>query len=89
MRITVKVRPEYASALQGREQPSGEVDALLERADRLGVSLEPVHPGERDPSLAGYFTVEVPDERAEGVLASLQASDAVEAAYVKPAEEPP
>lgn len=91
MEISVQVRPDLAPAVQGREAPPVEVDDLSRRLQELGVGLQPVHPGADDPLLAPYFTVEVPDdeELAARVLAVLEESGAVEAAYVKPPAEPP
>ncbi len=91
MEISVQVRPELAPAVQGREAPTAEVDELKRSLEELGVILRPVHPGADDPLLAPYFNVEVPDdeELAARVLAVLEESGAVEAAYVKPPAELP
>jgi hypothetical protein len=67
------------------------VEDLSRSLEQLGVRLRPVHPGSDDPLLAPYFNVEVPEdeELAARVLAVLEKSEAVEAAYVKPPAEPP
>jgi hypothetical protein len=58
--------------------------------EKLGVELEPMHPGTRDPFLAPYFIVEVPDsETAERIVTHLRQSGAIEAAYIKPLDELP
>ena len=82
MEISVQLRPEAGVA---------EVDELRARAKRLGVELRRVHPDEDDPVLASFYTLAVPDdeELASDLLAALRDSDAVDAAYVKPAAEPP
>ena len=79
MLITVHLTP-TASASFG-------ADASLKRTlARLGVKLEPLHPGAADPDLAGQFSADVPDAAAESVCARLLAHPAVVAAY--PAEDP-
>lgn len=55
-----------------------------------GAVLHPVHPGESDPTLMRHFQAEVADARtAQLFAAELLGCRAVEAAYVKPGEEPP
>lgn len=66
--------------------PSAEAEAAAERA---GGPLIPMHPGEEDPRLAGWFTADVPDEVAAGRLQDeLLALSAVEAAFIAPDAEP-
>jgi hypothetical protein len=91
VQISVQVQPDLAPAVDGRESPTAEVDELRRGLEELGVSLQPVHPGVDDPLLVPFFTVEVPDdeELAARVLAVLEESSAVEAAYVKPPDELP
>jgi hypothetical protein len=87
--IVVKLRPDVAAAMQSGTTEPAEAE-LRKTLDDLGVSLEPVHPGFDDSLLAPYFRVEVDDpEAADRVITSLQQSEVVEAAYVKPADEPP
>jgi hypothetical protein len=90
MWITVQAHPQAAAALHGRETPDSQIEQLRRQLEELGLSLAAMHPGETDPLLAPYFTVEVPDdpELAARVLAILEGSEAIEAAYVKPPEEP-
>jgi hypothetical protein len=53
--------------------------------EQLGVGLEPVHPGHRDPTLSTYYTVRVPEGRdAEELREALHRLDGVVAAYVEP-----
>jgi hypothetical protein len=90
MHITVQVRPDVATALTRPQASSPETQQLLSMAKELGVTLEPLHPGTRDPTLATYFHVTVPDAAtAERVLARLRQSATVESAYLKPADALP
>jgi hypothetical protein len=103
MHITVQVRQGTAPALHRktksaatkkkaspREPQSADAIELLRAADELGVKLEPMHTGTRDPQLQTFFTVEVPDSQAaEHVINRLQQCSAIEAAYLKPMDELP
>jgi hypothetical protein len=56
----------------------------------LGIRAEPLHPGERDPSLACFFSINVPDGvEAQWIVAQLLATPGVESAYIKPPDEAP
>ncbi len=90
MRITIRVRPEAASALRGRGPATSAFRQLLSTADDLGIVLEPIHPQGSDPRLAAYYTAEVPDRAAaERALADFRQCSAVEAAYLKPPDALP
>ena len=85
MRVTVKVRDQSAAS---SGDPTGAHTQSLEKVlQESAVRLEPMHPGSEDPALASWFTAEV--DRVDDVLRTLRSSAAIEAAYVKPAEEPP
>jgi hypothetical protein len=87
--VAVHVRPDVALALQGREAATPASEEILREASRLGVSMEPVHPGTRAPDLLTHFTVYVEDaEKARAVAEALQRSEAVEGAYVTPSTSP-
>ena len=87
--VTVQVSPDVALALH-QQTPSDESEELLELLKNLGVTLEPMHPGARDPLLTPFFMVVVPDQAtAERVIASLGESEAVEGVYIKPPEALP
>jgi hypothetical protein len=88
VQITVKASPEHVAALHA-EASTPEARALRETLDEQGVSLSPMHPSVDDPALASYFTVDVDDSRVDAVLDALHSSAAIEAAYVKPADELP
>jgi len=70
--------------------PGASDEQLREAQEELGLPLEPMHPGVTDPGLRAYLTAEVPDEdTAQRVMTRLQRVTSVEAAYIKPAAEPP
>jgi hypothetical protein len=85
MQVMVKVKPEASAGLQREQDTTEASNTLLQAAQELGVRLEPVHPGETDPTLAPYFAIEVGDPlKAEEVRARFDSLDATEAAYLKP-----
>jgi hypothetical protein len=91
VQINGQVNAEAVPALHDRVSEVPEVSTLRERLAELGATLDPTHEGVDDPSLALFFTVDLPDdeELLERVLEILHESPAVDAAYVKPADEPP
>lgn len=90
MRITTQVRGDVSRALQRRQAPTAASEELARVANELDAVLEPIHPGAEDPSLASYFTLEVPDSvTAEQAISRLQNCEGVEAAYLKPSDETP
>jgi hypothetical protein len=87
--VSVHVRPAVARALQGQEPSSSASEDLVNEAARLGVSLEPTHPGTRSPELMTHFTVYVLDtETAKRVADALQRTEAVESVYHVPPASP-
>jgi hypothetical protein len=85
MQVMIKVKPEATEGLQQQQGTTDASQALLQTAQELGVKLEPVHPGETDPTLAPFFAIEVEDaDKAEQVRARFDSMDATEAAYLKP-----
>jgi hypothetical protein len=85
VQIIVKVKPEDTQALQQGQAATEGARRLLHTAQELDVTLEPVHPGESDPSLAPYFAIEVADpDQAEKVRARFDSLNTTEAAYLKP-----
>lgn len=89
MRLIVYVRPDIARLLRENGQHPG-VDQLRGVADDVGSSLEPVHRDSSNQSLANAFFLEVADAgRAIQAAHRLRDLPFVEAAYVKPADEPP
>jgi hypothetical protein len=90
MQVMIKVKPEATEALHQRQGTTEASRALLQAAEELGVKLEPVHPGETDPTLAPYFVAEVEDpDEAEQVRARFDGMDATEGAYIKPPDSLP
>ncbi len=90
MEIVVQLSHTATAELARKSEASPGPEHPLPGLEDLGLSFEPMHPGESDPALAAYFTVEVPDaDAADRALGALRRSDAVEAAYMKPSAEPP
>ena len=89
MYVTVQIKPP-AAAERSRYVP-GQLPAELREAESsLGITIQPMHPGTTDPTLASYFYVDVPDQpAAERVIALLRQYSSVEAAFLKPPEGPP
>ena len=91
IQVVVLLRPEAATTLQANAQSAvareiGDVIAGV----KPGLSLHAMHPDVNDPSLSAYFDIEAPDETtAQQLIERLQQNAAVEAAYLKPAAEPP
>jgi hypothetical protein len=82
------VRDDVARALQAGGSAPSDVGDLVAITRRLGVTLRPTHPGDPDPTLAGYFVIEVRGQAAAArVIQALRGSPAVESAYVEPPEE--
>ena len=86
VRIIVKLSENIGPDLQHQQQPSSpELVELQKIQTNLGITLEPVHPGVRDPTLASYFTVEVPDEdTAQRVVDYLKFCKAVDGVISNP-----
>ena len=90
IQVTIQVSADVARILHQRGAPTTESKELFKIAEKLGVLLEPVHPGAEHPLLTPYFMVEVPDATtAEHVIAHFRQSTAVEAVYLKPPDELP
>lgn len=90
IQIAIQVSADVARILHHRGAPTTESNELLKIAEELGVLLESMHPGTEDPFLVPYFIVEVPDSAAaQKAIARFRQSKAIEAAYLKPADELP
>jgi hypothetical protein len=88
MHVIVVLSREVAPALHGLGA-SATGDRVRAVVAQFGLRLEPLHPGTTDPSLQQHFTLEVVDQAtAAQVVAMLRQTPSVEAAYVKPADEP-
>ncbi len=97
MRIEIQLDLDTALDLQrllteheGRLQPSPAA-SLYRTARRLGLELRPTHPGQTHPLLVPFFFVEVEGDahRAARVAEQLRHEGGVEAAYVRPPDQPP
>jgi hypothetical protein len=90
VRIIVKLLQDIALDLIQQRPSSPELEELSKIQRNLGIVLEPVHPGIKDPGLAPYFTVEVPDEdTANLVIERLKLCKAIDGAYIKPSDQLP
>lgn len=90
MQVIVKILPDTARALSQRGSLTPKSEEPLRMAEALGVTIAPMHPGTSEPDLITYFIVEVPDsETAQRVINRLRQSTEIEAAYLKPPDEPP
>jgi hypothetical protein len=66
---------------------SGEAERL---GKALGYDVRPMHAGSKDPALASYHVIEVPDAKLAAEVASrARGMEGVKSAYVKPLDEPP
>jgi hypothetical protein len=87
--ITVQIRLDVSLAVQGKREPNSASNELMRAIKELGINFAPLHPSSEDPSLARYFRIEVPtEEEAQRVIMRLKAVQGVEAAYIKPPDEP-
>ena len=83
MQITVQLTPEAAARVRGADVRGVRALPWLE------CPLHPVHPSTRDACLATFFIIDVEDrEHASRLVERLLKDPAVEAAYVKPGDEP-
>ncbi len=101
MTVALQLRPEAAQLLreelsspQHSTPPARADEAALRRMLALvrdaRASVTPVHPRATDPLLSNLFTLDVPDpQHAADLAAALLNLPIVEAAYVKPSDEPP
>lgn len=79
--------PRAPAAPPGRSSPVVRVLALIDEAH---ATVVPVDPRASDPHLSTFFTIHVPNPDDAARLASgLFGMPSVEAAYVKPSDEPP
>jgi hypothetical protein len=87
--VSIHLRPDVARALQRQGPAVPASEEILREASRLGVSLEPVHPGTSAPELMTHFSAYVEDpDTARTVVETLQRNDAVDGAYVTPPAAP-
>lgn len=76
-----------SSASELNKESASELNKEIEK---MGLKIEPIHPGQTHPLLAPYFMIEVPDRQtAERVIDRLTKNKIVEAAYLRPEEAAP
>jgi hypothetical protein len=86
--LIVKIDPNLAKAMHGRQGPSSKLKELFALEKELGIALKPVHPDATNHHLSPYFTMQVRDRStAEKMIRRLKKYKAVEAAYFKPTTE--
>lgn len=85
MRITLQLTPEATERARSTRSRGGHASGSL-----LGRALVPIHPTTTDASLSRFFSMDV-DNQAEAskLVARLLKDPNVEAAYIKPDDEPP
>lgn len=84
MRVTLQLTPAAAQRVHSRTRSleSGPLPWLEHH-------LVATHPDTSDPALATFFTIDVEDgSAAAGLLQRLRHDPAVQAAYIKPDDEP-
>ncbi len=88
MDIVIQVAPDRTQA--SAEQSERRLKAVRRTIAELGLRLEPMHPGSRDPILSNYYYVRAPDpQTATRVIEIVRELPSVSAAYVKPGDKPP
>lgn len=97
MRIELQLQPEAARELhqrlsetKGASQSGSNAAKLEQEIEKLGLKLEPIHPGQTHELLIPYFMIEAPDRQiAERLVNQLAQNTIVEAAYLRPEESVP
>lgn len=90
MHVTLRLKADASLALHNLKPMTPASEELLKAAKELGVAIEPIHPGSKDPHLINYFKVEAIDRAdAKRLVARLQRIAAVESAYLKSEDELP
>jgi hypothetical protein len=89
-RVVVQASRNAVQLLRRNELLSSETRELAKLLQAFGVELRPTHANTQDPDLSVWFEIDAPDfATAERIISRLQSNSAVEAAYIKPVEEPP
>lgn len=89
MRVSVNLRDDVARGVVEPTQAGEAARGVLEAVGQVGARLAPTHAGHTDPTLRGWFGIEVADERtALDLCDALLAIDGVDAAYIEPPVSP-
>ena len=89
-RVVVQAARHAVQALRANDLRAPETRELAALLHEFGVELQPTHADTQDPDLSVWFETDTPDfDTAERIASRLRANSAVEAAYIKPAEESP
>lgn len=90
MQVMLHLQPDTARMLRRRLSASAASTELLNKAQKLGITLRPLRAPSDSSALVSGFTVDVPDRAtAERVINELQGCNAVEAAYFVPSDALP
>jgi len=88
--INVKVSSAIAEKLHRRSLPEEDLTEIFDIERDFGIAIKPLHPNTKDPSLNTHFIIELLDEtKAKEVIDRLLRTKFVDAAYIKPQDEPP
>jgi glutamine synthetase adenylyltransferase len=89
MFITVKMAPDVAQAMTSGLKHR-DVEPIIQAAHDEQTELIPVAPASESSELASYFSARVADaDAARRLVRRLQQLRGVDAAFVKPIDEPP
>jgi hypothetical protein len=93
-RIMIELAPDAAAEMRGAPRSAAgkppDTPSLRDATSRIGLVLQPVHPGATHPLLAHHFMAEADTrEAAEALVQKLRALPGVEAAYLGADPEPP
>ena len=90
MQVMLQLERDTAQSIRNRTATSPASIEVLQKANELGVALQPLLAPDDNSPLASGFSVEVPDrDAAEQVANALRDCAAVEAAYYMPPTELP
>ena len=91
MEIVVVLRREFVEPFLAANGSLPAVQELHASLTSLGIVIESMHPGTRDPSLAAYFLILKgrSSHDSQVIVDRLRRCAAVDGAYIKPAGESP
>lgn len=88
--MTVHLRRDVARSIRDSKQKCAEADALRSDLADFGVEIHPLHSDDADAELSTHFRIETSSTaEADTVVESLLQQPFVDAAYIKPLDQPP